>query len=137
MRRFFGFFLSPKGHPFKVFDILQQTDFLKSPFQVFRHYGAQKSHFREYISMSPKCPPSIFFIFCNKLDFRRTERVPPFTILNNELLSLSYSADFTRSRLVHSYPKDCLSYELVQLEDVLPSVLKLNTLLQDLGFLRV
>ena len=71
--------------------------------------------------MSPKGPPSIFLIFCNKLDFQKAQRVPPFTIFdivrffeiifchkncffsvfkNFALLSLRYSADFRRSRLV-------------------------------------
>ena len=45
--------------------------------------------------MSPKGPPSIFLIFCNQLEFHKVQRVPPFTIL-----SLRYSADFSRSRLV-------------------------------------
>ena len=39
---FFSIFLSPKGPPFKFFDILQQTEVSKSPkgppFLVFRHY---------------------------------------------------------------------------------------------------
>ena len=42
-----------------------------------------------------------FLIFCNKLDFQKAERVPPFTILKpSPFLSLRYSADFRRSRLV-------------------------------------
>ena len=36
-----------------------------------------------------------FFIFCHQLEFHKTQRVPPFTIL-----SLRYSADFGRSQLV-------------------------------------
>ena len=39
---FFSIFLSPKGPPFKIFDILQQTEDSKSPkglpFLLFRHY---------------------------------------------------------------------------------------------------
>ena len=44
---------------------------------------------------SSKGPPSFFFIFCNQLEFHKARRVPLFTIL-----SLIYSADFGRSRLV-------------------------------------
>ena len=65
--------MSPKGPPFNVFDILQPTG----------------------VSQSPKGPPSMFLIFCNQLEFHKAQRVPTFTIL-----SLRYSADFGRSRLV-------------------------------------
>ena len=37
----------------------------------------------------------MFFIFCNQLEFHKAQSVPRFTIL-----SLRYSADFGRSRLV-------------------------------------
>ena len=48
-----------------------------------------------------KVLPSIFLIFCNKLDFQKVEKVSPFTILKSlRFLSLRYSADFRRSRLV-------------------------------------
>ena len=54
--------------------------------------------------MTPKGPPSFFLIFCNKLDFQKVERVPPCTILKTlRFLSLRYSADFRRSRLVFHY----------------------------------
>ena len=101
-----------------------------SPFYIFRHCDTvQKSHFKIFlgnffqslkgppliffhilqpagVSQSPKGPPftffdtvtlfnSFFFIFCHQLEFHKTQRVPPFTIL-----SLRYSADFGRSRLV-------------------------------------
>ena len=46
--------------------------------------------------MSPKGPPSFFLIFCNKLEFQKA-----FYILKTlRFLSLRYSADFRRSRLV-------------------------------------
>ena len=46
-------------------------------------------------------PPSTFSIFCNKLDLKKSKG-PPFTILKTLLLlSLRYSADFRRSRLVY------------------------------------
>ena len=103
---------------------------VRSPFYIFRHCDTvQKSHFKIFlgnffqslkgppfnffhilqpagVSQSPKGPPftffdtvtlfnSFFFIFCHQLEFHKTQRVPPFTIL-----SLRYSADFGRSRLV-------------------------------------
>ena len=46
-------------------------------------------------------PPSVFSIFCSKLDFQKARRVPLFTVVKNlRFLSLRYSADFRRSRLV-------------------------------------
>ena len=49
-----------------------------------------------------KGSPSMFLIFCNKLYFQKVERDPPFTILKPlRFLSLRYSSDFSRSRLVH------------------------------------
>ena len=42
-----------------------------------------------------KGSPFNFLKFCNQLEFHKAQRVPPFTIL-----SLRYSADFGRSRLV-------------------------------------
>ena len=85
--KFFGQFFSVlKGSPLNFFHILQPAG----------------------VSQSPKGPPftffdtvtlfnSFFFIFCHQLEFHKTQRVPPFTIL-----SLRYSADFGRSRLVFS-----------------------------------
>ena len=50
---------------------------------------------------SPKCLPFNFFLFCNKLEFQKAQRVPPFTILKtSRFLYLRYSADFGHSRLV-------------------------------------
>ena len=46
-----------------------------------------------------KVPPSSFLIFCSKLKFQTAQKV--FTILGTfRFLSLRYSADFRRSRLV-------------------------------------
>ena len=93
------FWIAPKGPPFICFDILQHNGCQKipkgPPFHIFRHCDTvQKSHFKIFLGnfKSPKGSPSIFFIFCNRLEFHKARRVPPF--------SLRYSADFGRSRLV-------------------------------------
>ena len=52
--------------------------------------------FSEKFQNSLKGPFLIFFIFCNQLEFHNAQRVAPFTIL-----SLRYSADVGRSRLVN------------------------------------
>ena len=70
------------------------------------------------ISLSSKDPPSIYLIFCNKLDFQKARRVPLLQVQKLRFLSLRYSADFRRSRLVYeeqmvriyySYGKDHLA----------------------------
>ena len=89
---FSNFLLSPNGPPFKFFDILQQTEVSKSPkgppFLVFRHCETFKilifrffESFFKKISEFFYCLLQFFLIFCNRLDFRKAERVPPFTIL--------------------------------------------------------
>ena len=46
----------------------------------------------------------LFLIFCNKIDFQKARSVPLFSILKTlRFLSLRYSADFRRSRLVIRY----------------------------------
>ena len=64
----------------------------------------QNTNFRfffEFLKCLQRVLPLIFFIFCNKLDFQKAERVHLFTILKTwRFLSLRYSADFKRSRLV-------------------------------------
>ena len=79
-----NFFQSLKGPPFNFFHILQPAGVSQSPkgppFYIFRHCDTVQF---------------VFFIFCHQLEFHKTQRVPPFTIL-----SLRYSADFGRSRLV-------------------------------------
>ena len=53
------------------------------------------------IFLSPKDPPSVFLIFCNKLDFQKA-RSPHFTILKTlRFLSFRYSTDLRRSRLFY------------------------------------
>ena len=72
----------------------------ESPFYIFGTvtHTVQKSHFLK----SSKSPPSPYFIFCNKLEFQKAQRVPPSTILTKPLrfFSLRYSAVFGHSRLV-------------------------------------
>ena len=45
-------------------------------------------------------PPSLYLIFCNKLDSQKARRVPLLQVQKLPFLSLRYSADFRRSRLV-------------------------------------
>ena len=79
-----NFFQSLNGPPLQFFSYFATSwSFTKpkgSPFYIFRHCDTVQF---------------IFFIFCLQLEFHKTQRVPPFTIL-----SLRYSADFGRSRLV-------------------------------------
>ena len=92
---FSNFLLSPNGPPFKFFDILQQTEVSKSPkgppslvFGTVRLF--QTSHFSFFRKFFQKnfriflLSPSIFSIFCNRLDFQKAERVPPFTSLKTK-----------------------------------------------------
>ena len=54
--------------------------------------------------MSPKGPPFHFIDVLQQTGFEKVKRVTPFTILKTlPLLSLRYSADFRRSRLVFQY----------------------------------
>ena len=85
MRLFWFFWIAPKGLPFVCFDILRQNGCQKipksPPFYIFRHCDTvQKSHFKIFSEIFSNLP-----------------RVPSFTIL-----SLRYSADVGRSRLVLS-----------------------------------
>ena len=79
-----NFFQSLKGPPFNFFHILQPAGVSQSP---------KGPHFTFFDTVT--LFNSFFFIFCHQLEFHKTQRVPPFTIL-----SLRYSADFGRSRLV-------------------------------------
>ena len=79
--RLFDFFTF-KG-PFKFFfDILQQSKVPKSPkglpFYVFRHYETVQNSRRLWIFFLSEGshPPSIYLIFCNKLDFQKARKVP-------------------------------------------------------------
>ena len=111
---FSNFLLSPNGPPSSFLIFCSKLKFQKaqrvSPFKFFGTMRLSKfSFFFSKISTKKfsnffKClqrPSFIFLIFCNKLDFRKAEIVPPFTILKTlRFLSLRYSADFRRSRLV-------------------------------------
>ena len=82
------FFQSLKGPPFNFFFIFcNQLEFHKAQ-------RVPLSTFFDTVTLFN----SFFFIFCYQLEFHKTQRVPPFTIL-----SLRYSADFGRSRLVIKY----------------------------------
>ena len=68
-------------------------DSKKIPFYIFWHCDTvQKSHLKIF----PKGPPLFFSYFATNWSFQ-SPKGPPFTIL-----SLRYSADFGRSRLVQS-----------------------------------
>ena len=104
MRLFKKNWIAPKGLPFVCLDVLQHNGCQKipkgPPFTFFGTVTLFKNlvfiFFPEVIQDLPRVPPSIVFILCNQLEFHKAQRVPPFTIL-----SLRYSADFGRSRLVH------------------------------------
>ena len=88
---FFEFSFVAKRSPFKFFDILQQTEVSKSPkgppslvFGTVRLF--QNSHFSFFRKFFQKnfrifFVSNFFLIFCNRLDFQKAERVPPFTSL--------------------------------------------------------
>ena len=91
-RKMFKFFFCRQTAPFKFFDFLQQTEDSKCPkgppslvFGTVRLF--QKSHFSFFRKFFQKnfriflLSPSIFLIFCNRLDFQKAERVPPSTSL--------------------------------------------------------
>ena len=63
---------SPKGPPSLVFGTVRL--FQNSHFSFFRKFF--QKNFRIFL-----LSPSIFLIFCNRLDFQKAERVPPFTSL--------------------------------------------------------
>ena len=71
-------------------------------FYIFRHCDTvQRSHFKFFRKFSKISQGSVLlsicFIFCNQLEFHKAQKVASFTNL-----SLRYSADFGRSRLVFS-----------------------------------
>ena len=102
LRTFFeNFWIAPKGPP-SIFSCFATswsfTRFNGSPFYIFRHCdNVQKSHFHFFWKFHkvPKGSHFNFFLICNQLEFHKAQRVPPFTTL-----SLRYSANFGRSRLV-------------------------------------
>ena len=64
------------------------------------HFSFFFRNFFSFFKCLQRVSPSTFLIFCNKLDLKSLKG-PPFTILKTlRLLSLRYSADFRRSRLV-------------------------------------
>ena len=95
----------------RFFYILQQTKVPKSPkglpFHVFRHYETvQNSHFRFFFSkinefFVSKGSPFNLFDILQQTGFSKSPKGPPFTGLKTlRFLSLRYSTDFRRSRLV-------------------------------------
>ena len=102
----------PKGPPFTFFGTMRLWKIL-----IFRF-------FFENFLMSPKGRSFNFLIFCNKLDFQKAQRLPPFTILKTfRFLSLGYSANFRRSVLL-AHRNPCFSrmpvlnkVELTELEE--------------------
>ena len=101
---FEDFWIPPKGSPLQLF-LYFATQWMSknpkgSPFYIFRYCDiVQKSNFQKfYLEIFLKSlngPPLIFFPIFNQLEFHKAQSVPLFTIL-----SLGYSADFGRSRLV-------------------------------------
>ena len=71
------------------------ASFLVDAFSIFFCFqGVAPSKIEFFLS------PFIFSIFCNKLDFQKVRRMPPFTFLKTlRFLSLRYSTDFRRSCL--------------------------------------
>ena len=97
--KLFGLHQRVPLHLFRYFATQWMSKIAKGPpFYIFRHCDTvQKSHLKNFF-MSPKGPPSIFFILCNQPEFHKARR-SPFSIL-----SLRYGADFGRSRLVLKTP---------------------------------
>ena len=100
------FWIQPEGLPFVCFSILQHNGCQKipkgPPFTFFGTVTLIKNLIFDFFSkifqnLIDFGPPLIFFIVCNQLGFHKAQRVSTFTIL-----SLRYSADFGRSRIVSS-----------------------------------
>ena len=82
--------MSAKGPPFSsLFDILQQSECLKSqrvPFlRIFSTMRLFKIlifvfFFENFSLKTPKSPPSIFLKSCNRMDVKKSQRVPSFTV---------------------------------------------------------
>ena len=73
--------MSTKGPPFSLFDILQKI--LTGPFfQIFRHYeiAIKISHFCVFRNFFIKESPFNFWKFCNRMDVKKSQRVPSFTL---------------------------------------------------------
>ena len=94
VRLFYEFFLSPKGPPFKFFDILRQTEVSKSskgpPFLVFGTVRlSQNSHFlfffRKIFSKKFRIfLMSQFFDILQQTGFSKSRKGPPFTSLKTK-----------------------------------------------------
>ena len=104
---FFSKFFSRQGHPLKFFDILQQTEVSKSPKGLpFKFFGTmrrfQNSHFSfSKIFYSLQRVPLHFFDILQQTGLSKSPKGPSFYNLKTlRFLSLRYSADFRRSRLV-------------------------------------
>ena len=95
------FWIAPKGPPSFVSTFCNTMDVKKSQRVPLLHFSAllhfKNLIFKIFLGKSPQRAPLHFFIFCNQLEFHKAQRVSPFTIL-----SLRYSADFGRSRLVEN-----------------------------------
>ena len=104
------FWIPPKGPPFVCFDILQHNGCQKIPkgppstfvgtvVYICRHCDTvEKSHFKNFSEFFLKISqgsPFNFFHISQPTGVSQSRKGPPFIIL-----SLRYSADFGRSRLV-------------------------------------
>ena len=100
---FFGtFWIAPKGPPFICFDILQHNGCQKipkgPPSTFFGTVTLFKNLFKNFFGKFFQVPEGLPFNFFHNLQpagVSQSPKGPPFTIL-----SLRYSADFGRSRLV-------------------------------------
>ena len=71
---FLKIFLS-KGSPFNFFDILQQIGCLKIPKAPFQFFSVLRDFCSE--NLFPQLvPPSIFLLFCDRMDVEKSQRVP-------------------------------------------------------------
>ena len=107
---FENFWIPPKGLPFVCFDILQHNGCQKilkgPPFTFFGTVTLFKNlfliFFRTFLKISQGSPFNFFHIL-QPTGVSKSPKGPPFTIL-----SLRYSADFGRSRLVSSLDINCI-----------------------------
>ena len=84
---------------YSIFNVRYKTgrDYRVPPFEFF---SALCDFFSKFFCRQ-RVPLQVFLIFCSKLKFQKAQRVSPSTILKTlHFLSLRYSADFRRSRLV-------------------------------------
>ena len=79
---FKNFLMSPKRPPFSLFDILQQNEcykILKGPFVTFFSTMRLPSKFLSFFQKFFEVP-FIFLKFCNRMDVKKSQRVPSFTV---------------------------------------------------------